>query len=153
MLSDQVLVFVVSLVVALGAATRAGYQSRPAPSKSYWVKASTGALGVAPGVLLTMFAGSGYGWGWPDLTAADARMIRLKMGLAVGLLYASYAWLLSRRLSVWAAVSVLVNVAIGAMPPHYNLLRLVEFAVGNYVVVFLWLSRPPIVNRPKRVGS
>jgi hypothetical protein len=98
-------------------------------------------VALALGVFAAVFVASGFGWGWPDLTTGDARFIRFKTGLAVGLLFAAFGWLLSRRFSGWVAASILLNVVVVVMLPGYDFLRLLGFALGNHLVLFLWLSQ------------
>ncbi len=140
MFSDQILLFFISLAVALGAATEARLHSRLRPSRRYWLKALMGSGGVAAGVFVTLFVLSGYGWGWPDLSPSGTRAILVKGGVAAGALFAGFAWLVSGKISALAVLFFVVNVGAAVMPYEYNLIRLSVFSLGNYFVLSAWLA-------------
>jgi hypothetical protein len=140
MLSDQIALFVVALLVALGAAMQAHERFGRATPSVYWIKASLGSAGVAAGVFITVFVLAGYGWGWPDLSRALTRTFQVGAGVAVGLLFSAFAWLVSGRFSIACGLVLLVNVGV-AIEPSNNVVRLLGFSVGNYLVLSLWFAR------------
>ena len=140
MLSDQIVLFVISLLVSLGAAAQARVRSDLPTPRSYWVKVWLGSVGVAAGVFVTVFVLSGFGWGWPDLSPASTRTYLVSTGAAVGLLFSVFAWLMSGAFSIALGLLLLLNVAVAVMPAD-NLIRVLGFAVGNYLGLSVWFAR------------
>jgi hypothetical protein len=119
MLTDQLALFVISLVVALGAAMQAR----------------------AAGVFSTMFVVSGFGWGQAEPSVMFTRTLLFSAGVAAGLLFSAFAWFVSGQYSANWLLLILVNVGVAILPSHLNVIRVLGFAMGNFLVLALWLTR------------
>lgn len=142
MIEDQVQVSLISLAVALSVAASSASVSPGLRSGRYLLRAVFGSLGVAVGIFLTLFAISGFGWGWSDLSAGRELFLLVMGGLCIGLFHAAFGWMVSRRMRPLLAGGLLVaNIAVLLIPSHYGIWRWTAFVLANFLLLTLWLAK------------
>lgn len=142
MLEDQILLSLTSLFVALGAVVTVALRSQHLLTARYLLRASVGSLAVAVGVFIAAFAGSAFGWGWPDLSRTGEVLVLACGGLCFGFLYATFGWIASGRMPpLFASGLVVANIAVALIPSHYGIWRGTAFALTNFLLLSIWLTK------------
>lgn len=132
-----------SFLAVFSAVIVAGSKETKRFSVAMPLRTAAGSATAAIGVMASIFAADGFGWGWPDLSRSEGIRLLALAGAGIGFAIGVGAWIVSSRLRLpWLGVLVLANASIALIPPQKQAVKLLVFTTANFLFVVGWASRP-----------